>query len=128
MNFLLNTQTTLSNGITRSPYGGNWVYWGNHLSKIPDRAPQIIKLLKIQQSKCNYCHLWFRFDDLAHVHHHDRNRCNNSIKNLSLLYKHCHDQLHGSVYVRNQITEKRDGGQTIKFGSEVEWGEVTCST
>lgn len=82
---------------TKSPYDGDWPYWGSRLSTIPGKSPQVIKLLKIQQGKCNYCHLWFRFDDLAHVHHQDRNRLNNNIKNLSLLHKHCHDQLHGSL-------------------------------
>ncbi|UIP92161.1 HNH endonuclease [Wolbachia pipientis] len=28
------------------------------------------------------------------IHHKDRNRRNNMIKNLSLLHGHCHDKLH----------------------------------
>ncbi len=115
-------------GKNRSPYDGDWTYWGKRLGKIPGKSPQTIKLLKLQQGKCNYCHLWFRSDDLAHVHHIDRNRRNNNIKNLSLLHKHCHDQLHKSIRDKYQITEEPDDGQTIKSGSEVEWGEVTFLT
>lgn len=113
---------------TKSPYDGDWTYWGSRLSKIPWRSTRVIKLLKLQQGKCNYCHLQFRFEDLAHVHHQDRNRCNNDMKNLSLLHKHCHDQLHKSMRDKRQITEEPDDGQTIKSGSEVEWGGVTFLT
>lgn len=42
---------------TKSPYDGDWVYWGNRLSKVPDKSPRVIKLLKIQQGKCNHCQL-----------------------------------------------------------------------
>jgi len=112
----------------RSPYDGDWVYWGNRLRNVPGKSPQVIKLLKLQQGKCNYCKLWFRTDDFVHVHHHDRNRSNNNTKNLLLLHKQCHDQLHGSMYDKHQITEEPDDGQTIKSGSEVEWGEVTFLT
>ncbi len=96
---------------TRSPYDGDWPYWGSRLSTIPGKSPQVIRLLKIQQGKCNYCHLWFKFDDLAHVHHQDHNRFNNNIKNLSLLHKHCHDQLHRSLRDKHRITGKPDDGK-----------------
>ncbi|WP_438456526.1 reverse transcriptase domain-containing protein [Wolbachia endosymbiont of Kerria lacca] len=95
----------------RSPYDGDWPYWGSRLSKLPGKSSRVIKLLKLQQGKCNYCYLWFRFDDLAHVHHQDRNRRNNNMKNLSLLHKHCHDQLHGSMHEKHQIREKPDDGK-----------------
>ncbi|WP_265024686.1 HNH endonuclease [Wolbachia endosymbiont (group A) of Eupithecia tripunctaria] len=67
-------------------------------------------MMKRQQGRCGYCNLWFRFDDFVHIHHQDRNRGNNS-KNLLLLHKHCHDQLHGSVHDKHQIREKPDDGK-----------------
>ncbi|MCE4149348.1 HNH endonuclease signature motif containing protein, partial [Wolbachia endosymbiont of Drosophila malagassya] len=79
---------------TRSPYDGDWVYWGKRLRKIPDKPLRVIKLLKLQQSKCDNCRLWFKSDDTIEIHHKDRNRRNNMIKNLSLLHGHCHDELH----------------------------------
>lgn len=78
----------------KSPYDGDWTYWGNRLSKIPGKSPLVIKLLKLQQRKCEYCQLQFKNDDILEVHHKDKNRCNNMIKNLSLLHGHCHDSLH----------------------------------
>ncbi|BET35044.1 MULTISPECIES: reverse transcriptase domain-containing protein [Wolbachia] len=79
---------------TKSPYDGDWVYWGNRLRKIPDKLPRVIKLLKLQQGKCGHCQLWFKNDDILETHHIDRNRRNNMKKNLSLLHGHCHDELH----------------------------------
>ncbi len=79
---------------TKSPYDGDWVYWGNRLKKIPDKSPRVIKLLKLQQGKCGHCQFWFKNDDILEIHHIDRNRRNNMNKNLSLLHGHCHDELH----------------------------------
>lgn len=79
---------------TKSPYDGDWVYWGSRLRKIPDKPPKVIKLLEKQRNKCNHCQLGFRFDDIIEIHHQDKNRNNNTIENLSLLHGHCHDYLH----------------------------------
>lgn len=79
---------------TKSPYDGDWVYWGKRLSKIPGKSPRVIKLLKLQLGKCDDCQLWFKDDDILEIHHKDRNRRNNMIKNLSLLHGYCHDNLH----------------------------------
>ncbi|AXI24001.1 group II intron reverse transcriptase/maturase [Cardinium endosymbiont of Sogatella furcifera] len=79
---------------TRSPYDGDWIYWGNRLKKIPDKSPRVIKLLNLQQGKCDYCQLWFKHDDILEIHHRDRNRRNNTYQNLSMLHGHCHDELH----------------------------------
>ncbi|MFP3021629.1 MAG: group II intron reverse transcriptase/maturase [Wolbachia sp.] len=101
---------------TKSPYDGDWVYWSNRLSKIIGKSSRVTKLLKLQQGKCKHCHIWFRFDDFTQVHHQDRNRLNNDTNNLSLLHKHCHDQLHGSMYNKHQIREKPD---VVKITSPV---------
>ncbi|WP_220468241.1 reverse transcriptase domain-containing protein [Wolbachia pipientis] len=79
---------------TKSPYDGDWVYWGNRLKKVPDKPARMINLLKLQQGKCDYCQLWFKNDDILEVHHKDQNKKNNITKNLSLLHGHCHDNLH----------------------------------
>ena len=78
----------------KSPYDGDWVYWGNRLRKVPDKPARVINLLKLQQGKCGYCQLWFKNDDILEVHHKDQNKKNNITKNLSLLHGHCHDNLH----------------------------------
>ncbi|WP_395460208.1 group II intron reverse transcriptase/maturase [Wolbachia endosymbiont (group B) of Myelois circumvoluta] len=96
---------------TKSPYDGDWIYWGNRLSKIQGKPPRVIKLLKLQQGKCDHCQLWFKNDDILEVHHKDRNRRNNITKNLSLLHGHCHDNLHKSMHDKHQIREKPDDGK-----------------
>ncbi|MGL9762749.1 MAG: group II intron maturase-specific domain-containing protein [Wolbachia sp.] len=96
---------------TKSPYDGDWIYLGSRLKKIPDKSPRVTKLLKIQQSKCNHCRLYFRFDYVIEVHHRDKNRNNNNIKNLSLFHGHCHDNLHRSMNDKHQIREKPDDGK-----------------
>ncbi|WP_353274192.1 hypothetical protein [Wolbachia endosymbiont (group A) of Ennomos erosarius] len=79
---------------TQSPYDGDWVPWGNRLNRILDKSPRVIKLLKLQQGKCDQFQLWFKSDDILEIHHKDQNRKNNMIKNFSLLHGHCHDILH----------------------------------
>ena len=74
----------------RSPYDGNWIYWGNRMKLLPDKQPRVINLLKIQKSKCRYCNLYFKKEDRIEVHHRDQNRK----KNLDLVHGHCHDAIH----------------------------------
>ncbi|WP_353273342.1 group II intron reverse transcriptase [Wolbachia endosymbiont (group A) of Agelastica alni] len=96
----------------RSPYDGDWVYWGNRLNRVRGKSPRVIKLLKVQEGKCNYCQLYFKGDDIIEVHHQDRNRNNKTIKNLSLLHGHCHDDLHRrSMHDKHQIRGKPDDGK-----------------
>lgn len=79
---------------TKSPYDGDWVYWGNRLKKMLGKPPIIINLLRSQQSKCSYCNLWFKSDDKLEIHHKDLNEKNNIYKNLSLLHGYCYNYLH----------------------------------
>lgn len=96
---------------SRSLYDGDWLYWANRLSKVPGKSPRVIKLMKLQQGKCDQRQLWFKNDDILEIHHKDRNRRNNMSKNLSLLHGHCHDELHGSMHEKRQIREKPDDGK-----------------
>lgn len=79
----------------KSPFDGDWTYWANRARKIPDKSPRVVTLLEQQQGKCDHCRLYIRSKDVTEVHHRDRNRKNNDIKNLALLHGHCHDMLHG---------------------------------
>ena len=82
---------------TRSPYDGDFVYWSKRTGKHPQTSSRVSKLLKVQKGRCSHCGLHFKPDDLMEVHHSDKNRNNNSTKNLVLLHKHCHDQIHSEV-------------------------------
>jgi RNA-directed DNA polymerase len=78
----------------RSPYDGDWVYWGTRLGRHPDVPPRIIRLLKKQQGRCWECGLFFRDGDLMEVDHVIPLAYGgmNVFHNLQLLHRHCHDQ------------------------------------
>ncbi|WP_250126247.1 group II intron maturase-specific domain-containing protein [Chroococcidiopsis sp. CCMEE 29] len=78
----------------RSPYDGDWAYWGTRLRSYPELPPLRAFLLKQQGGKCAHCGLNFCPDDLIEVHHQDGNHGNQSRHNLTLLHRHCHDQVH----------------------------------
>jgi RNA-directed DNA polymerase len=81
---------------TRSPFDGDWLYWGTRLGKDPTKPERETALLKVQQGRCKFCGALFVDSDLIEVHHKDRNRENNARKNLALLHAHCHDQHHAT--------------------------------
>jgi len=82
----------------RSPYDGDWLYWGMRLRHYPELSPLKATLLKHQGGKCNHCGLHFLPSDLIEVHHRDGNRSNSGRHNLALLHRHCHDQVHATAH------------------------------
>lgn len=82
---------------TRSPFDGDWLYWGTRLGKDPTKPDRETALLKVQQGRCKFCGGLFMASDMIEVHHKDRNRNNNARHNLELLHAHCHDQHHATV-------------------------------
>jgi RNA-directed DNA polymerase len=82
----------------KSPYDGDWVYWGTRLGRDPTKPGRVIKLLKQQQGRCSSCGLHLTTEDVMEVHHRDGNHKNNRYANLTLLHGHCHDQAHGGLY------------------------------
>lgn len=79
----------------KSPYDGDWLYWGLRLGRDPTKPRRVIRLLEREKGRCVWCGLRFKTEDVMEVHHWDGNRNNNWYANLSLLHGHCHDQLHG---------------------------------
>ncbi|MFM6191680.1 group II intron reverse transcriptase/maturase [Planktothrix sp.] len=84
---------------TKSPFHGDWIYWGQRLSQHPMLRNMASKLLKKQEGKCNHCNLRFISIDLLEIHHIDYCRANNKINNLELLHTHCHDIRHANKEV-----------------------------
>lgn len=80
----------------RSPYDGDWTYWGVRLRRYAGLSSLRSKLLSRQEGRCAACILRFRTSDRIEMHHRDGNRSNNSPANLALLHLHCHDQVHGT--------------------------------
>ena len=79
----------------KSPYDGDWPYWGQRLERDPTKPTRVIRLLKRQNGRCMCCGLRFTTEDALEVHHWDSDRQNNRYRNLALLHAHCHDQTHG---------------------------------
>jgi RNA-directed DNA polymerase len=80
----------------KSPFDGDWAYWGTRAGAYPDLSPLKARLLKQQQGKCSHRGLFFMSEDRIEVHHRDRDAHNTRSSNLTLLHRHCHDQVHGS--------------------------------
>jgi RNA-directed DNA polymerase len=79
----------------KSPYDGDWPYWGQRLGNDPTKPTRVTRLLKRQKGCCALCGLHFAAEDITEVHHWDGNRTNNRYTNLALLHGYCHDQTHG---------------------------------
>lgn len=82
----------------RSPYDGDWAYWGTRMGKHPEIAPRVAKLLKQQKGKCPHCGLYLTQESHLEVHHKDGNHRNNKWENLELLHQVCHDRIHGEQH------------------------------
>ena len=86
---------------TKSPYDGDWTYWGKRLKSFPGVKPRVQMLLRRDNAKCNWCELNFKPKDVWDVDHTipkiDGGK--NELKNLQLLHRHCH---HEKTGIENQ--------------------------
>lgn len=87
------TRHTKVKGV-KTPYDGDYVYWGQRLSNYANLKTRVQTLLKKQGGKCNECGLKFRHDDTMEVDHKvPRNQGGkDTYENLQLLHRHCHDK------------------------------------
>lgn len=76
-----------------SPYNGESIYWGSRMGKHPELKTSIARFLKKQRGKCNHCGLTFKPGDKIERDHITAIKAggNNTIDNLQVLHKHCHD-------------------------------------
>jgi RNA-directed DNA polymerase len=96
----------------KSPYNGDWVYWGLRLQHDPTKPPRVLRLLKRQHGRCEVCGLRFMADDKLEIHHLDRNHANPLWSNQVLLHLHCHDQAHAHGVIDNDpCSEEPDDGK-----------------
>jgi RNA-directed DNA polymerase len=93
---------------TRSPYDGDWAYWGLRLRRYAGLSPQEQKLLRVQSGKCGWCGLYFTAKDRMEVHHRDRDRTNHWFTNLMLLHRHCHDTVPSTHDKGHQVEKLHD--------------------
>jgi len=77
----------------RSPFDGDWVYWGIRLGRRPDIPRRTAVLLHRQRGICPQCGLYFRHGDLLAVDHLGptaRGRPE-AFRTWQILHGHCHD-------------------------------------
>ncbi|MEL6384705.1 MAG: group II intron reverse transcriptase/maturase [Cyanobacteria bacterium J06626_18] len=113
----------------RSPYDGDWTYWGSRLRRYPGVTPLKSSLLRSQEGKCRLCGLNFLPGALIEVHHLDGNHDNHRRHNLALLHRHCHDQAHSAdtsaatgPYDKSPVREEPYEVESLTYGSEAESG------
>ena len=77
---------------TRSPYDGDWVYWGTRLGRHPTISPRAARHLRKQQGRCSACGLYFTEQDTLEVDHilPKAQGGKETDDNLQLLHRHCH--------------------------------------
>ena len=79
----------------KSPYDGDWLYWGARLSRSPMYPRRKTNLLKRQRGKCQHCGFRFIDGNVLEVHHRNGDKNDSRYDNLVLLHAHCHDEVHG---------------------------------
>lgn len=76
----------------RSPFDGDWAYWGSRLGRYKDLGLSKATLLKRQRGRCTHCNLLFRYGDKIETDHiiplHKGGH--SGYDNLQLLHRHCH--------------------------------------
>ena len=77
---------------TKSPYDGDLIYWSQRNSKLYDNHTS--RCLKRQNHSCGYCGLFLTSEERVHLHHADGNHNNWKPKNLTVVHKSCHDNIH----------------------------------
>ncbi len=78
----------------RSPYDGDWVYWGTRLGRHPELPSRVAMLLKKQKGCCKACGLCFKNGDVMEVDHivPKSDGGTGADYNLQLLHNYCHDE------------------------------------
>ncbi len=76
----------------RSPFDGDWAYWGTRLGRYSDFSLSKATLLKKQEGRCTYCKLLFRYGDKIETDHISpvHKGGHSGYDNLQLLHRHCH--------------------------------------
>jgi RNA-directed DNA polymerase len=113
----------------KSPYDGDWAYWGRRLQRYPGLHPMVAQLLKRQEGKCAWCGLQLRSDEIMERDHDVPIVLGgrNGITNRRLLHGHCHDaktaqdgsstsRVVRSSKVRDRRTEEPDEANSLMSG------------
>jgi len=124
----------------KSPYDGDYIYWGKRLSHSLELTTREQNLLKKQKGICPICKDKFKTGDLLEVDH-ILPRCfggKDTYDNLQLLHAHCHDnktRTDGSQNSQAKCSKKSkrpngtyDKGQIIEEPYEVKVSRTVLKT
>jgi RNA-directed DNA polymerase len=78
----------------RSPYDGDWIYWGTRRGRSPDVSTKVARLLRIQRGRCIECGLYFRDGEAMELEYVNpqATRGRDAHYNLMLLHRYCQKQ------------------------------------
>ena len=107
---------------TRSPYDGDWVYWGTRMGRYPMLAGRKAILLRRQKGKCPRCGLFLKQEDDVEIDHIiPRAQGGRDVyANLQLLHGHCHQQK--SARDKGRAVEEPCELESLTHGSELAVG------
>ena len=78
----------------KSPYDGDWIYWGNRSVGNKHISDKKLQLLRRQRGRCNICKGIFTPADVLHADHIIPKKKGGSSKssNIQLLHQECHEK------------------------------------
>ena len=77
----------------RSPFDGDWSYWGARLGRHPELSARTARLLRQQQGRCAWCGLHICQGEVLEIDHIIPTAAGgrDEYRNWQLLHGHCHD-------------------------------------
>jgi RNA-directed DNA polymerase len=78
----------------KSPFDGDWVYWGKRLGRHPELSAEVARLLHVQDGRCPWCKLCFTNEDIMERDHiiPKQRKLKVGWSEKQLLHGHCHDK------------------------------------
>ena len=94
---------------SRSPYDGDWLYWGKRLSKSRFVTKEKRRLLIRQKSACPWCGLYFTSKDVLETDHIIPRKMGgkDTFDNKQLLHRHCHHK-------KTALNKSKRTGRNVK--------------
>jgi len=105
----------------KSPFDGDWAYWAKRGKFDPSLDILRQKIIVKQKGICPECSQVLLTGEPMELHHKDWNHVNNRMKNLAILHRHCHQDLHarGRSTVRNEEPDEGKLSRPVLEGSKL---------
>ena len=92
----------------RSPYDGDWAYWGTRAGAYKTTSKRVARLLKKQEGRCWWCGLTFWPGNSVEVDHIIPRELGgrDEYGNLQLIHKHCHHEKTAKDLEEQRLTQR----------------------